>query len=70
MPWLQVKALFILSHPLERMELQAVGQRNAGGLLGVWRRFMQGRSMWSRLMNAAARSDYDGVRTGLVERFE
>uniref|UniRef100_A0A7S0RFM9 Protein kinase domain-containing protein n=1 Tax=Chlamydomonas leiostraca TaxID=1034604 RepID=A0A7S0RFM9_9CHLO len=65
-----VKALFVLSHPLERMELQAEGQPDAGGLLGVWRRFMQGRSMWSRLMDAAARSDYDVVRTGLVERFE
>lgn len=62
--------MFILGHPLEQMELQAVDPRDYGHLLRAWGGFMQGRSTWTRLMEAAAGAQYDVVRAGLLAWFE
>jgi hypothetical protein len=65
-----VKTLFLLSHPEEDAELHRVDHREYGRLLDTWGKFMEDRPMWSALMDAAARGDYDAVRKGLEARFE
>jgi hypothetical protein len=68
--WLQVKAMWAVSHPLEAQVLAPVGKQEFSKLLTIWQDVMLMHPVWSRLMGAAAAAQYDAVASGLADRFD
>jgi hypothetical protein len=69
-PWLQVKSMFVVSHPVEAQKLAEVGKHAYGRLLEVWRELVSVHPYWQELMTYAEAADYERVSEGLCARFD
>lgn len=68
--WLQVKSMWLVSHPLEAQVFARVGKQEFSNLLTTWQDVMLVHPVWVRLMVAAADCDYNAVAQGLADRFD
>lgn len=67
---LQVKTMFVLSHPVEALVMNKVQQNQYYMLLQAWRALFGKHPWWEELRRRAASADYDAVAQGLSQRFD
>lgn len=66
----QVKSMYVLSHPIEAVEVESVQQHNCDKLLQVWESLFAGHPWWAELRTLAAAGQYDEVAAALTMRFD
>lgn len=66
----QVKSLYLLSHPHDAERLNWTDKRDFKGLLKLWEQLLENKPWWAEVFSKAELLDYDAVGKMLSARFQ